>query len=330
MLRVSKQRFANGLCGAFECRCNLPRSQLDTYVKYLKCGRSFHKPGQTMPYLKEPILLVCATLSENLGKKTQRIEQLRDAMGTEAFAVMVDNQLWTRRNRSVPNGGQEWAQTLQWWHSEEGKKYWNGPPEPHYDLVRDVLLPSQRGLHRNWFSKPQASPVEKSLEVPTALVSHLALRVTDWLQERQVNMFPSLSCRCFVSGRVNFNREEGERVPSVHISCKEDCSDELILWLGSLVLTKFIIFISAYQHWPYIELSKIWKISEGWMQLRWTIYCPETSWYHAVFSTSTAEWLQQLPGRRRDSSFKALVAAGQENKTTQQLYAIDTIDVYRL
>ena len=198
-------------------------------------------------------------------------------MGSEAFAEMVGHQLWTRRNRSVPNGGQEWAQTLQWWHSEEGMKYWNGPPEPHYDLVRDVLLPSRLGLHRNWFSKPQASPVEKSLEVPTALVSLLALGVTDWLQERQVNMFPSLSCRCFVSGRVNFNREEGERVPSVHISCKEDSSDELILWLGSLVLTKLIIFISAYQHWPHIELDKIWKISQGWMQLRWTIYCRETS-----------------------------------------------------
>eukprot|EP00438_Fugacium_kawagutii_P006974 Skav233371 [mRNA] locus=scaffold1038:4717:12728:+ [translate_table: standard] len=33
------------------------------------------------------------------GKRTQRIEHLRDAMGAEAFSEMVDQQLWIRRNR---------------------------------------------------------------------------------------------------------------------------------------------------------------------------------------------------------------------------------------
>ena len=44
---------------------------------------------------------------------------------------------------AVPRGGQDWAQTLQWWHSDEGMMYWNPPPQPHPQHVSDVL---RRGI----------------------------------------------------------------------------------------------------------------------------------------------------------------------------------------
>lgn len=169
------------------------------------------------------------TVLPSSGKRTQRIEHLRDAMGAEAFSEMVDQQLWIRRNRSVPSGGQEWTQTLQWWHSDEGRLYWHGPPQPDPWLVRDTLLQSRRGL-RGLLNLQQ--PLEKHFEVPKSLVSFLALRTTHWLQDRQEGTLPGISCRCFVLGMVNFDRAEGERVPSVHISCKEDSGNELVLLLS--------------------------------------------------------------------------------------------------
>ena len=137
-------------------------------------------------------------------KRTQRIEALRDAMGAGAFSEMVSRQLWTRRTRgSSPSGGQDWAQTLQWWHSDEGMMYWNPLPQPHPQHVSDVL---RRGLGRG-LPGCFPVPVEKTLEVPKSVVPYLALRITDWLQERQEERFPGLKSRCFMSGRVNFNRE---------------------------------------------------------------------------------------------------------------------------
>ena len=156
-------------------------------------------------------------------------EALRDAMGAGAFSEMVSRQLWTRRTRgSSPSGGQDWAQTLQWWHSDEGMMYWNPLPQPHPQHVSDVL---RRGLGRG-LPGCFPVPVEKTLEVPKSVVPYLALRITDWLQERQEERFPGLKSRCFMSGRVNFNREDGERVPSVHISCKQHMGDNLVLLLG--------------------------------------------------------------------------------------------------
>ena len=153
-------------------------------------------------------------------------------MGAGAFSEMVSRQLWTRRTRrSSPSGyGQDWAQTLQWWHSDEGMMYWNPPPQPNPQHVSDVL--QTRGLGRGLSGCFPVPPVEKTLEVPKSLVPYLASRITDWLQERQEDHFPGLKSRCFMSGRVNFNREDGERVPSVHISCKQDMGDDLVLLLG--------------------------------------------------------------------------------------------------
>ena len=174
-------------------------------------------------------LLLASGFMFSWGKRTQRIEALRDAMGVGAFSEMVSRQLWTRRTRgSSPSGGQDWAQTLQWWHSDEGMMYWNPPPQPHPQHVSDVL---RRGLGRG-LPGCFPVPVEKTLEVPKSVVPYLALRITDWLQERQEERFPGLKSRCFMSGRVNFNREDGERVPSVHISCKQHMGDNLVLLLG--------------------------------------------------------------------------------------------------
>ena len=156
-------------------------------------------------------------------------------MGAGAFSEMVSRQLWTRRTRGSPSGcGQDWAQTLQWWHSDEAMMYWNSPPQPCPSHVSDVL--QGRGLDRCLEGLSGLSGcfpvVEKSWEVPKSMVPYLALRITDWLQERQEDHFPGLRSRCFMSGRVNFNREDGERVPSVHISCKQHMGDDLVLLLG--------------------------------------------------------------------------------------------------
>ena len=107
--------------------------------------------------------------------------------------------------------------------------YWNPPPQPHPQHVSGCLAawirprPSRLLFRCQW---------EKTLEVPKSVVPYLALRITDWLQERQEERFPGLKSRCFMSGRVNFNREDGERVPSVHISCKQHMGDNLVLLLG--------------------------------------------------------------------------------------------------
>eukprot|EP00435_Cladocopium_sp_Y103_P051945 s901_g16.t1 len=170
---------------------------------------------------------VSASLSS--GKRTQRIEALRDAMGAGAFSEMVSRQLWARRTRgSAPSGcGQDWVQTLQWWHSDEGMMYWKPPPQPHPRHVSDIL--QRRGLGRGLRGCFPVPSVEKTLEVPKSVVPQLALKITDWLQERQEDHFPGLKSRCSMSGCVNFNREDGERVPSVHISCKQHMGDDLVL-----------------------------------------------------------------------------------------------------
>ena len=190
---------------------NDPRSTGSFSVAVSSCPTPFHLPSE--------------------GKKTQRIERLRDAMGGAAFSEMVDQQLWTRRNRSVPTGN-SWAETHQWWQTSAGRVYWFPPPSPDRKLVADVFLQS-----RPFWGQIGRQPVQRTLEVSKSLVPLLALKVTDWLGERQEAAaaagFPGLNFRCFVTGGVNF-REDGERVPSVHISCKPDSSDELVLLLGRL------------------------------------------------------------------------------------------------
>ena len=160
------------------------------------------------------------------GKKTLRLEGLRDSMGQGAFSEMVEHQQWQRRNRGAAPS--EWRQTRLWWSSEEGSKYWGGPPPPDPSLTRDVLHTRRAALRSIWGSN---STREVVVEAPA--VALLAARATEWLEDRQL---PGVACRCNVAGAVQFNREEGERVPSVHIASKGHTAGRELVMLDAASL----------------------------------------------------------------------------------------------
>ena len=156
-----------------------------------------------------------------------RLENLRDSMGQGAFSEMVEEQQWQRRNRGAPVS--EWRQARLWWSSEEGSKYWAGPLKPDSSLTRDLFYTRRAALQPIWGSNRTSEVV-----VEANSVALLAKKATDWLEEQRL---PGIVCRCHVSGRVEFNREEGERVPSVHIASKVQTSGrELVMPLASHVI----------------------------------------------------------------------------------------------
>eukprot|EP00439_Symbiodinium_sp_Y106_P032226 s5583_g3.t2 len=166
-------------------------------------------------------------------KRTLRIESLRDAMGAEAFSDMVESQQWTRRNRAGHHN--QWSQTCAWWWSQEGEAYRQGPPLPRPDLVLDNLLPCrsrladplQRVLH---CLTPQTQVARAAsvmeLVVRKDALAQLLARAADRVMAQQL---PDLKFKSFVCATVDFTRDEGERVPCVHIASKTGRPDELVL-----------------------------------------------------------------------------------------------------
>ncbi|CAE7777834.1 unnamed protein product [Symbiodinium pilosum] len=166
-------------------------------------------------------------------KKTLRIERLRDSMGQEAFSEMVESQLWQRRHRAYGDEGSRlWDQAEDWWYSDEATAYREGPPEPQQELVKDVLLPQQSLLHPWRFLRPPQDPganlarVDVELRVSRQTLPKLLLKAMDRILAHQL---PDLPFKCFMQASVDFCRDEGERVPSVHITSKRGRPDELVL-----------------------------------------------------------------------------------------------------
>ena len=54
-------------------------------------------------------------------------------------------------------------------------------------------------------------------------VPFLVLRAATWLEDQQC---PGHRFRGFISGRLNFDRTNGERVPSVHVASKQADADQ--------------------------------------------------------------------------------------------------------
>lgn len=190
---------------------------------------------------------------EAAKKKTQRIEGLRDSMGAEAFASMVQQQVEARRskfaNASLSSSTRPshfgssglgppgcCPQTWQWWQSTEGWVYRQGPPCPDPVVVAEHFVPKkgnllasvlqtlnlrQRSEAQALLSGEAVDPVV--LQVPLGRVAAFARIAAEWIDQQELKHTTT------VSVKVDFDRAAGERVPRVHVTGKCGRPQELAL-----------------------------------------------------------------------------------------------------